>query len=100
MAKRYGVTVTLCYFKHAVYCNIYQNLNKQFTLYSVIHKNKQTISCKDINQETTLRQSQFILTFILYSHLQRCEFYQKLLKNFLINLPQFLLSMLFLIKSG
>ena len=48
--KRQHLTATLCYFKYTMYCYIYQPLDKQFTLYSVNHKNKQTASRKDKSQ--------------------------------------------------
>ena len=50
MAKETVLTVTQCYFKQAIYCNIYQHLTKRITLFSY-HKNKQLMSGKDRSQQ-------------------------------------------------
>ena len=48
---RDGVIVTLYYFKRTIYCNIYQYLDKRFTLRfisgSINHENKQAMLGKD-----------------------------------------------------
>ena len=46
-----GVIVTLCYFKRTIYCNIYQYLDRRFTLCSVDPENKQAILDKDKSQD-------------------------------------------------
>ena len=45
--QKNGLVVTLCCFKHKIYCNICQHLAKWLNLHLVNHKNKQTISGKD-----------------------------------------------------
>ena len=62
--------VTLCYFRHTIYCNIHQHLAKWFVLYSVNHKNKKPKPYQaKTNHKTTLIHS----TYMYFKHWKALE---------------------------